>query len=46
MLLNKIHAVTVIVAETMKHCKVRVHTIDLLFPERMLFVEWGEEFVS
>lgn len=45
MLLNNIHAVTPMLAETKKDCKVRVHTMDLLFPGRMLFVERGEEFV-
>lgn len=45
MLLNNVHAVTPMFAETKRHCKVRAHTMDPLFPERMLFVERREEFV-
>lgn len=43
MVLNKIQAVTLKLAETKKHCKVRVQTMKLLFLDRML--GWGEEFV-
>lgn len=39
MLLNNIHLVTRMLAEIKKHCKVRVQTINLLFPEKMLFVK-------
>lgn len=45
MLLHNIHEVTLMLAETMKHCTVEMQTMDLLFPERMLLVEEGEEYV-
>lgn len=43
MILNKMQAVTLMLAETNEHYKVSAHTMKLLFPDRML--GWGEEFV-
>ena len=45
MRLDEMHAVTLMLAETKTRCKVRVNTMEPLFPERMLFVERGREFV-
>lgn len=45
MLLHNIHAVTPMLAETMKHCTVKMQTMEPLFQEGMLFVEQGEEYV-